>query len=185
VVAVHLLLRTLLTILFASRKPPLAVHDISRKRMRVLPTDLDLQNHVNNGVYLSLMDLGRFDLLIRSGIWPTMRARGIYPVVACETISFRKSLRPWQSYTIESGIAGYDDRAVYIQQRFVVDGEIYAQAFLSGRFLWKTGGVVGMAELGDILGVDVTQKTPPAWVERWAADVALPSTRADAPSVWP
>jgi acyl-CoA thioesterase FadM len=179
-----MLLRTLLTLLFAGRKPSINVHDVAHKRMRVLPNDLDILKHVNNGVYFSLMDLGRFELLIRAGVWDRMRRAGVYPVVASETITFRKSLRLWQRYTLESRIAGYDERAVYIEQRFVVGGEIYVQAFLRGRFLKKSGGTVGLTELAELLEIDVSELTVPEWVERWATDVALPSTRAEAPSVW-
>jgi len=35
--------------------------DVSRVHARVWPTDLDLSLHVNNGRYLTLMDLGRSD----------------------------------------------------------------------------------------------------------------------------
>ena len=31
--------------------------------MRVWPNDLDTNAHMNNGRYLTLMDLGRFDLM--------------------------------------------------------------------------------------------------------------------------
>ncbi len=46
---------------------------------RVLPTDLDVLGHMNNGVYLSIMDLGRMDLLQRSGIWSRLFGAGIFP----------------------------------------------------------------------------------------------------------
>jgi acyl-CoA thioesterase FadM len=113
-----------------------------------------------------------------------MRARGVYPVIASETISFRKSLTLWQRYTLETRIVGYDDRAVYVEQRFVVGGEIYARAHLRGRFLKAGGGVVSIAELAEVLGMPVTELARPEWVDRWAQDVALPSTRAEAPSTW-
>lgn len=183
-VPVNMLLRTLLTVLLAGRKPPLDMHEVGYKRMRVLPNDLDTQKHVNNGVYLSLMDLGRIELLVRTGAWGRMRAAGIYPVIASETITFRKSLQLWQRYVLETRIVGYDAKAVYIEQRFVVDGEIYVQAFLRGRFLKKTGGVVGLSELSEVLGIAVRELELPEWIDRWAQDVALPSTRAEAPSVW-
>ncbi|MHB1171046.1 MAG: acyl-CoA thioesterase [Lacisediminihabitans sp.] len=179
-----MLLRTILTLLLARRKPPLHIHEVARMPMRVLPTDLDVLNHVNNGVYFSLMDLGRMELLIRAGAWERVRRLGYYPVVASETITFRKSLRPWQRYTLETCIAGYDAKAVYVEQRFAVDGEIYVQAFLRARFLKKTGGVVSLPELAALLEIDVSELTLPEWIDRWASDVALPSTRTEAPSDW-
>lgn len=179
-----MLLRTILTLLRARRRPPLDIHDVGRMAMRVLPNDLDVQRHINNGVYLSLMDLGRLDLLVRTGGWKQMRDFGCYPVIASETITFRRSLQLWQRYTLETRIAGYDEKAVYIEQRFVVNGEIYAQAHLRGRFLKNAGGVVSVTELAKVLEISMDALVLPGWVDRWARDVALPSTRADAPSVW-
>lgn len=176
--------RTLLIWMLSRWKPKLGVHDVSRMNLRVLPTDLDINNHVNNGVYLSLMDLGRFDLLHRSGAWAGIMKHRFYPVIASETITFRKSLELWQRYVLESKIVGYDEKAVYLEQRFVVDGEIYAVGYIRGRFLKRSGGTVSLAELADALGVDVADATLPKWLERWAADVALPPTKAPAPSVW-
>jgi acyl-CoA thioesterase FadM len=123
------------------------------------------------------------DLMIRSGTWAKLRARGFYPVMVSETITFRKSLQPWQLFDIESRVVGYDDKAVYMQQRFVRDGEIYADAMTKARFLKKTG-TVSMAELSEVTGVDATALAVPAWVAAWSATVALPNTRTPAPNTW-
>ena len=178
-----MIFRTLIHLLTSRRGPRIGIHDVGRLRLRVVPTDLDILGHMNNGVYLSLMDLGRMDLMIRSGTWSKLRARGFYPVMVNETITFRKSLQPWQLFDIESRVIGYDDKAVYMQQRFVRDGEIYADAMTRARFL-KKSGTVSMAELSEVTGVDVTALAPPAWVAEWAATVALPNPRTPAPSTW-
>jgi acyl-ACP thioesterase len=39
----------------------------SRLRLYVLLNDLDLNLHMNNGRYLSMCDLGKIDVMIRSG----------------------------------------------------------------------------------------------------------------------
>ena len=179
-----MIFRTLLQLLLSRRRSRLDVHDVGRMPLRVLPTDLDILGHMNNGVYFSIMDLGRMDLMIRSGMWPKLRAKGYYPVMANESCTFRKSLQPWQRFDLETRIVGYDARAVYVEQRFVVDGEIYASAMTRGRFLKKTGGTVSMQELSDLTGVDVTTTAPPAWVGPWIEAVTLPPTRDAAPSTW-
>lgn len=160
-------------------------YDVGHLQMRVLPTDLDLNRHMNNGVFLSVLDLGRFDLLIRNGIWDIVREQGWYPVVVSETITFRKSLTLWQKFVIETRVSGYDDRAVFVDQRIVVDGEIFAQAVIRARFLRKTGGTVAVAELIDAIGTVPPELRIPDWQVRWGKDVALPSTSAAAPSEWP
>ena len=80
---------------------------------RVLPTDCDVLLHVNNGVYLSLMDLGRVDLMLRSGMFARLRARGWYPVVAGQSIQYFKSLNPFERFTIETRIVGWDERSFF------------------------------------------------------------------------
>ena len=179
----HLVFRTFLVWL-RRNGPRLDPHDVGRINFRVLPTDLDVLGHMNNGVYLSIMDLGRMDLLQRSGVWSRLLGAGFFPVMADETISFRRSLMPWQRFTVETRIVGYDAKAVYVEQRMVVRGEIYARATTRGRFVKKTGGTVTTAEVAMVAGIDISGRPLPEWVARWAEDVALPSSRAAASSEW-
>ena len=148
------ILRLLRVMLAARRRPPLAPTDVGTVRFRVLPSDLDVQGHMNNGVYLSLMDLGRMDLMVRSGVWRELSTRGYYPVVVSSTITYRRSLDPWQRYEIESRIVGIDDIAGYVEQRFVRDGEICARGVIKARFLKKSGGIVPIPELAELFGLD-------------------------------
>lgn len=179
-----MIFRTILHLLRSRRAPKLDMHDVGRVRMRVVPTDLDVLGHMNNGVYFSIMDLGRMDLMIRSGTWAKLRERGYFPVMGNETITFRKSLQPRQRFVLESRVVGYDAKAVYVQQRFVVDGEIYAEAMTRGRFLKKSGGTVSVTELGELMGIDITTMPAPEWIAPWVENITLPPTREPAPSVW-
>ena len=180
--------RTLLTIWRAKARlrrdgllPPTAVGRVS---VRTLPTDLDLLGHMNNGRYASLFDLGRFDLLIRTGLWDLLAQRKWYAVVASETITFRKSLELWQRFTVESRLLGHDDKSSYLIHRAVVDGEVYAEMVVRARFLRRSGGIVPLEELFEALHRpdDLPELAP--WVREWAAASALPSTKKPAPSIW-
>ncbi|WP_111721009.1 thioesterase family protein [Homoserinimonas sp. OAct 916] len=181
---VHLIFRTLFRLVRPIRGRKLDHFDVCETSFRVLPTDLDVLRHMNNGVYLSILDLGRFDLLRRSGVWAILRKHGWYPVIASETITFRKSLELWQAFTVQSRLTGFDDKAVYVEQRFVRNGEIYAQALIRARFLKKSGGTVPIGDLVDAVGDTGQWPELPEWVVRWGTDVALPPTRAEAPSIW-
>ncbi|WP_166876550.1 acyl-CoA thioesterase [Salinibacterium sp. ZJ450] len=180
----NLLWRTLLHLWLSARRAKVGPFDVVRTNFRVLPTDLDIYRHMNNGRYLSIADIGRFDLLKRNGMYEEMTRRGWYPVVASSTISYRKSLMPWQRFVVESRFLGYDERAVYLEQRFVVKGEVYARMYLRGRFLKRGGGHVHMAELHDVIGVAPHEVQVPEWLLTWGTDVALPSTRTPTPSHW-
>jgi len=180
--------RTLLTILRAKvrlrRNGPIEPTAVGRVRLRTLPTDIDLLGHMNNGRYASLFDLGRFDLLVRTGMWDLVNARGWYAVVASETITFRKSLGLWQRFTVESRLQGHDDKSVYMIHRAVVGGEIYAEMLVRARFLRRSGGIVPLDELFEALHRPDDLPAMAPWVAQWAAASALPSTKSPAPSTW-
>ncbi|MGJ8720428.1 MAG: thioesterase family protein [Salinibacterium amurskyense] len=180
----NLIFRTILHRILSTRRSPLGITDVGSMTMRVLPTDVDLLRHMNNGRYFSIMDIGRMDLLIRAGGWQKLERKGYYPVMANETISFRKSLDLWKKFQLESRVVGYDEKAVFVEQRFVVDGQIYAQAMTRARFLKRGGGTVSVAELLETIGWDAAAPVMPEWVQEWADHVALPVSRAEAPSTW-
>jgi acyl-CoA thioesterase FadM len=179
-----MLLRTLLMMISSRRKPRTHFTEVGRVVMRVMPNDLDLLGHVNNGIYLSLMDLGRMDLMIRSGNWQQLRKLGWYPVAASVTATYRRSLRLWQRYTLETKVIGFDERAMYVEQRFVRDNELYVAAIMRARFLKKSGGTVSVAEMGEFAGVDPSTMPIPEWIAAWARDAALPPAKASFASDW-
>jgi len=158
--------------------------DVGRVRLTTLPTDIDLLQHMNNGRYLSLFDLGRWDLLVRTGLWDVMKRYGWYAVVSSETVTFRKSLSLWQRFDVESRMIGHDDKAVYLEHRAVVDGEVYARAIIRARMMKRSGGTLSHDELFAAVGRPEGIPEVEEWVHDWAAASALPPTRAEAPSVW-
>lgn len=181
--AMHLILRTLLRLVLSRKRPALSVWDSGSVALRVLPTDIDIAMHMNNGMYFSVFDLGRFDLMVRSGIWRQMRRRRWSPVVAGETISFRKSLQLNQRYSIETRIIGLDERAIYFEQRAVVHGEIYARAFIATRLVSRSGPVSN-EDIMSAFGAPPDAMVLPEWVHEWRLNTALPSTRRPAPHSW-
>ncbi|HWD62682.1 MAG TPA: thioesterase family protein, partial [Humibacter sp.] len=78
----HMLFRTILHAWISRFGKHLGHYDVAVTKFRVLPTDLDILRHMNNGVYLSIFDIGRFDMLRRNGVWQIFADRGWYPVVA-------------------------------------------------------------------------------------------------------
>lgn len=186
----HMLPRTLWhRFAVAPRAGAIDLTRVSRSRFRVWPTDLDVLRHMNNGKYLSIMDVGRFDLIQRTGLMEVFEREGWYPVVVSQTIAYRKSLNPWMRFWIESRVLGFDEQAVYIEQRFVRPDaerrpEVYSRAYVRARFLRRTGGTVPVAELIERAGADPDQFSVPEEVLAWGASFRLPSTRDDATSVW-
>jgi len=178
-------LRLLRVWLRSRRGPRLGLYSIARTPFRVSLLDLDVLRHMNNGRYLTVLDLGRMDLMYRSGMWERLQRNRIYPVVAAQTITYRRSLDYRTRFFVETRVVGVDERSVFLEQRFVVRGEVHAVAHVRGRFLRAGGGTVPVAELLALLGAEPPAGGLPEWVRAWSEGSALPAAKASMPSVWP
>jgi YbgC/YbaW family acyl-CoA thioester hydrolase len=143
----HMIFRTLWIFLRKNFLKKALFSDRTIVSMRVLPTDLDILWHVNNGVYFSFMDFGRWDAIFRNGAFDKSKANDWYSVVAGETIKFKKSLKLWDKFEIETQIKGYDEKYFFIQQRFLKEGDLMAIGLVKVRFLKRKGGTVPVKEV--------------------------------------
>lgn len=130
----NLLFRLVRVVIAAFFRRRLKVLDDSVLRFIVWPNDLDVNLHMNNGRYLTIMDLGRIDLTVRTGIFGAMIRRRWSPVVGTVTIRFRKSLLPFRSYRLITRVVCWDDKWTYMEQRFERKGEVVATAFVKALF---------------------------------------------------
>lgn len=122
----NLYFRLLWMFLAARFKSRVSVLDPFETRHRVLPNDLDLLGHMNNGRYSTITDLSRMELLIRAGVWKEMKKHKIHPVSAGQTIQFRKPLMPFQKYSIITRTIGWDKRFIYVEHKFQSGETVYA-----------------------------------------------------------
>jgi acyl-CoA thioesterase FadM len=119
-------------------------------RFRAWPHDLDFNLHMNNGRYLTLMDLGRLQLMVRAGLVPTILKRRWMPVVGTVDMRFRRSLRPFQGFTLRTRLVSWDEKWVYLEQRFFVGEKLMAEGkvkalFLSGKRFVPTREILSFA----------------------------------------
>lgn len=154
--------------------PDQGLLDPSVTRMRVHLGDLDFYRHVNNGVYLQMMDVARSNFLADLGAFPLLHERGWYPVVASSTVSYRRSLLLGQRFEISTRVLGWDPRCVFLEQTFTRGDEHVARGVIAGRFLSSDGGRVPAPDVVDLLG---THEGPspelPAHVQAWAEAVGV------------
>jgi acyl-CoA thioesterase FadM len=166
---VNLYLRLLAFLLLTRRRSRVPVLGPVRTPFRVWPTDLDLLRHVNNGAYLTIMDIARLDLLSRAGLSREIRRRGWYPVVVAETITFHRSLTLFQRFEIRTECLGWDDRSIFLSQDFERDGRVIANAVIRARFLGRDGERVTPEQLLALAGDVGARPELPRWVQDWAA----------------
>jgi acyl-CoA thioesterase FadM len=118
---------------------------------RVLPTDCDINFHMNNGRYLSFMDLGRLHLLRQIRAVRVMFRKRWKPVLAAADINFIRQLGPLQEFDLVTRIVTWDDKYCYMEQRFESGDALCAHAYVKGLFLDARGRVANstvVAELG-------------------------------------
>jgi acyl-CoA thioesterase FadM len=137
-------IRVFFTALF---RPKVSIGEETSVRFRVWPTDLDALWHMNNGKYCSLMDLGRFDMMIRNKLGKVLQKNGWYPVLASETIRFKQSLTLGQQFELRTRALGWDDKSFYLYHTFMRKERVIAVAVVRARFLSRAGGTVDAIDI--------------------------------------
>jgi len=110
-------------------------------RLRVWPTDMDLNFHLNDGRYVSLSGLGRVDLMLRTGLLRRALKRGWYPVVGSVVIRYRREIRAFEKFELHSRILGWDQKWFYFEHRFEKGGDVAAVAYARGVMRTREGAV--------------------------------------------
>jgi acyl-CoA thioesterase FadM len=146
----NLIFRLLLVIWNAKRSSALTPIELSEVQFRVMPNDLDIFMHMNNGRYLTLMDLGRVDLMVRGGFFHIARQKGWYPVVVTSTIDYKRALKLFERYTLQTRIASWDDRCFYIEQQFIIGDRVAASARVTAMMRSSKGLVTPQEALASI-----------------------------------
>lgn len=112
-----------------------------RTNVWIWPNDLDFNLHVNNGRYLTLFDLGRMDLTLRTGLWRVMLTKRWLPVLSTASIRFRRSVGAFARVSITTRIVHWDEKWLFIEHRLEHGGEICAKALVKAVFRAPDGTV--------------------------------------------
>ncbi|MCK5749154.1 MAG: thioesterase family protein [Oricola sp.] len=149
----NLIFRLIWVILTARGRGRMETTDEGRFSLRCWPNDLDSNFHMNNGRYMTVMDLGRLDLILRTGLWRAMRERKWYPVVGSAKITFRRSVNVFEAFELTTQILGWDEKWLYIEHRMERGGKLLAVGHIKGLFL-SPEGKVPMTDLASAAGHD-------------------------------
>jgi acyl-CoA thioesterase FadM len=152
----------------ARRQSPVGLFDESSMVMRVLPNDCDFNLHINNGRYLSLMDLGRINHATRSGWWRVFQDNDWQPVAAGVTIRYRRELRIGARYRLFTTCLGWTDRWTFFEQRFErMDGLLAARAYVKVAALDDQRRAMSPSVVVTAMGLEPVSKELPADILRW------------------
>ncbi|XP_072266624.1 protein THEM6 [Pyxicephalus adspersus] len=127
-------LRAFLAVLRARFQP--VVKDLLKEHTfsgLVLPHDLDFLLHMNNSRYLREADFARLSYFTRRGLFGAIHSLGAGMVMAACTVRYRRSLRLFEAFEIRTRLLCWDDKAFYVEQRFVAPKDGFVCAVLLSR----------------------------------------------------
>ena len=123
-----------------------AVAALSRPKLaslikcRVGLLDCDFNRHLTNSKYSRFMDLGRWDLFMRSRAFGVCWRHKIRPLVVDLNIQFKRELPFNIVFDLDSRMIGIDGKALVVEQTFLVGGQVHAQGTVRS-LLVGAGGV--------------------------------------------
>jgi acyl-CoA thioesterase FadM len=158
-------LRLIKTGLTLVGQQPIGLLDSARITLRAWPNDLDPNIHVNNGRYLTLADLGRMHWFFRSGVFQIARKRRAYPVVGDAIAKFRRELRAFEKFSIDSRLVGWDSKWGFLEHRFVRHDRVIGMVAIRGVFKGPDGPVDPNVFLDEL-----SQHRPSPPLPEWAVN---------------
>lgn len=164
----NLYLRLLLTLLRAWRATRLAPGDTLERQLRVLPNDLDINGHMNNGRYLTIIDLMLVEYFVRTGFAATMLRQGWRPMSGGSLISYRRGLNPLQVYTLRFRLDATDQHWNYMRFEFVRGERVCAAGYMKGAAVGRAGLVPNQDSYA-AMGLVPPAHPLPAPVRDWIA----------------
>ena len=147
-------------------QPRVGLFDTTRVRLRIWPQDLDLNFHTNNGRYLTLADIGRLHWFVRTGISDAARRRRVYPVVGDAIARFRRDLKVFDAFDLDTRLLGWDERWGFIEHRFIRGGRVIGVVAVRGVFTGPQG-VITPVSLLEVVGSGAQSPALPEWATRF------------------
>lgn len=163
----------------ALRAPRVTLGETVQLELRVWPSDLDLNGHMNNGRYLTIVDLALATVFIRSGFARLCLSRGWRPMGGGNVVYFRRGLRLFERYTLRFSLVAWDEYWSYARFDFVRDGQLCATGFVKGAAAARDG-LVRNADIYPVLGYQDRSPPLPEDLKAWLAADRLLHSRSKA-----
>lgn len=150
----------------ARNAPPLGLTDPHISQHICWPWDIDPWLELNNGRTLTLYDLGRLPLAMRTGLIAAGRRNGWGMAVAGSTTRYRRRVRTFDRFEMRSRCIGWDARFIYSEQSMWRGTECSSHMLIRLAVTSKSG-IVPTTEV--LAAMDHSGESPPLpeWVTAW------------------
>ncbi|MGE4544781.1 MAG: thioesterase family protein [Pedobacter sp.] len=122
-----------------------------RRSFRVLPTDCDMNLHLTNSRYFSLLDIVRVEHLAVMKLIRPLLKRGWMPVLNATEMTFIRPIAPLRKFDVVINIVTWDEKYLYMEQRFESPGTLHAVSMARAAFVCE-GEVVHPDRIAALAG---------------------------------
>lgn len=170
----NLYFRLLMAFLRGRFKANIDPTDTLVRQMRVLPNDIDINMHMNNGRYMTIVDLFIIEYFMRTNMLKKMIKLGWKPMFGGHLVTYQRGLSMLEKYTMEFSVVCTEGDWVYFSYIFRnMDGKVAAKGYAKGASVSKKG-LVPMDVFLDKIGVPPIEDDMPEEIKAWvAADTTL------------
>ena len=154
--------------------PPLPVTGTHVSHHMCLPWDIDIWMELNNGRTLTLYDLCRVPLAVRTGLIGHMKSNDWGLTVAGVSVRYRRRVRMFDRVEMHARVVGWDDKFFYLDQSIWIGQECAAQALYRSA-VTDGNGIVRPDRVMTMAGKPDVSPPLPDWVANWIeADTTRP-----------
>jgi acyl-CoA thioesterase FadM len=138
----------------------------SRLPLRALPNDIDFNLHMNNARYLSVFDLGKIDVMVRSGVAASAFRRRWRPLIGGNVVRYRFGLRPFVRFRLVTRVLCWDEKWFYFRHELETTRGVAAHG-MSKALLRGGGRSVPPEEVVATVEPGLSSPPMPAIVVEW------------------
>ena len=139
------------------------LYEESTINLRVLPQDIDPFMELNNGRYVTLLDLGRFGYGANVKISKFLKANQWSLTIVGTYNEYRFRLRLFQKFILKTKIFGYDEKWFYFFQKAERNNKTHMASVVKFAFTSKNG-IVLPKEVIKAMGEDYDPNKLPNWI---------------------
>ena len=136
---------------------------IDRINLMVLPQDIDPFMELNNGRYVTLLDLGRFSLGAKVNMGGFLKRNKWSLTIIGTYNEYRFRLRLFQRFVLETKIIGYEEKWFYFFQKAERNGKTHMASVVKFAFTSKEGLVMPKVVISAI-GIKYEPNKLPKWI---------------------
>jgi acyl-CoA thioesterase FadM len=130
----------------------------------VLPQDIDPFMELNNGRYVTLLDLGRYSLGGKVNMGSFLKRNKWSLTIVGTYNEYRYRLRLFQRFILQTKILGYDEKWFYFFQKVERNGKTHMASVVKFAYTSKEG-LVMPKEVISAMGIKYDPNKLPLWIK--------------------